>query len=163
MTIGELAERFGVPANVLRHWESVGLLAPARDGSGHRRYSQADLRRVAMIQMGKEAGLSLGTLRRLLCTPDPMDHADLLTAHIETLKHRIAQAQAAKDLIEHALQCPLRFDDCPHAREQIDARIPQGRHGQRQRAQGDEDPSQLPAPSPLTSPSPSPQDERPGR
>lgn len=124
MTIGELAGRFGLPTNVLRHWESVGLLAPARDAGGHRRYGPADLRRVAVIQMGKEAGLGLGALSRLLSTPDPMDHADVLVAHLETLERRIAHAQAAKDLIEHALGCPLSFDECPHAREQIDARIP---------------------------------------
>jgi MerR family transcriptional regulator, copper efflux regulator len=40
------------------------------------------------------------------------------------LERRIAQAQAAKELIEHALACPLSFDECPHAREQIAARIP---------------------------------------
>ncbi|MEV0389294.1 MerR family transcriptional regulator [Nonomuraea sp. NPDC050643] len=124
MTIGELAARFGLPAHVLRHWESVGLLAPARHESGHRRYGQADVRRVAMIQMGKEAGLGLGALRQLLSTPDPMDHTDLLTAHVEALDQRIAQARAAKELIEHALACPLSFDDCPHARERIDAHIP---------------------------------------
>ena len=30
LTIGEVAGRFGLPAHVLRHWESVGLLAPVR-------------------------------------------------------------------------------------------------------------------------------------
>lgn len=124
LTIGELAGRFGLPTHVLRHWESVGLLAPARQDSGHRRYGQAELRRVAMIHMGKEAGLGLRALRRLLSTDDPMDHADLLRGHVAELERRISQAQAAKDLIEHALACPLPFDECPHAREQIDARIP---------------------------------------
>jgi DNA-binding transcriptional MerR regulator len=124
LTIGELAGRFGLPAHVLRHWESAGLLAPARDESGHRRYGPADLRRVVMIRMGKEAGLGLAALRHLLSTPDPMDHADLLAGHVRALEQRIARAQAAKELIEHALACPLSFDDCPHAREQIDARVP---------------------------------------
>jgi MerR family transcriptional regulator, copper efflux regulator len=124
MTIGELAGRFGLPTHVLRHWESAGLLSPARQDSGHRRYGQAELRRVAMIHMGKEAGLGLRALRRLLSTDDPMDQADLLRGHVAELERRISQAQAAKALIEHALACPLPFDECPHAREQIDARIP---------------------------------------
>jgi MerR family transcriptional regulator, copper efflux regulator len=41
------------------------------------------------------------------------------------LDRRIAEATAAKELIEHALARPLPFDECPHAREQIDARIPE--------------------------------------
>jgi DNA-binding transcriptional MerR regulator len=124
LTIGELASRFGLATHVLRHWESMGLLNPARDAGGQRRYGHADLARVAMILMGKEAGLGLRELREVLSTDNPMDHADLLRRHVVVLEHRIAQAQAAKDFIEHALSCPLSFDQCPHAREQIEARIP---------------------------------------
>jgi MerR family copper efflux transcriptional regulator len=124
MTIGELAGRFGLPTHVLRHWESAGLLAPVRHRNGHRQYGPADMRRVAMILMGKEAGLGLHTLAHVLSSSDPMDHADLLREHIAVLERRIEQARAAKELIEHALACPLSFDECPHAREQIELRIP---------------------------------------
>lgn len=124
LTIGDVAGRFGLATHVLRHWESMGLLAPERAAGGQRRYGRADLVRVAMILMGKDAGLGLREMRELLSTGDPMDHADLLRDHLAALGRRIAQAQAAKDLIEHALSCPLSFDECPHAREQIEARIP---------------------------------------
>ena len=124
LTIGELANRFGLATHVLRHWESMGLLAPSRAAGGQRRYGHADLARVAMILMGKEAGLGLREMRELLSTANPMDHADLLRRHVTVLEHRIAQAQAAKNLIEHALSCPVSFNECPHAREQISTRIP---------------------------------------
>jgi len=124
ITIGELAGRFGLATHVLRHWESVGLLAPGRAAGGQRRYGDADLARVAMILMGKEAGLGLPEMRELLSTDNPMDHTDLLRRHVAVLERRIAQAQAAKNLVEHALSCPLSFDECPHARAQIARRIP---------------------------------------
>jgi DNA-binding transcriptional MerR regulator len=124
ITIGELAGRFGQATHVLRHWESVGLLAPGRAAGGQRRYGDADLARVAMILMGKEAGLGLPEMRELLSTDNPMDHTDLLRRHVAVLERRIAQAQAAKNLVEHALSCPLSFDECPHARAQIARRIP---------------------------------------
>jgi DNA-binding transcriptional MerR regulator len=123
-TIGELAQRFGLPTHVLRHWESVGLLVPDRDRNGQRRYGHDDLTRVAIILISKEAGFSLGELRTLLTTGNPMDQPDLLRQHVTRLDDRIAQASAAKNLIEHALSCPLPFDQCPHAQEQIAARIP---------------------------------------
>lgn len=123
-TIGEVADRFGLAAHVLRHWEGVGLLAPARGAGGQRWYAPADLMRVAIILMGKEAGLGLQELRELLSTGNPMDRPDLLRQHLAVLERRIRQAQAAKDLIEHALSCPLSFDECPHARAQLVARIP---------------------------------------
>jgi MerR family copper efflux transcriptional regulator len=124
LTIGELAARFGLATHVLRHWETMGLLAPERAVGGQRRYSDSDLPRVAMILMGKDAGLGLRELRDLLSAPDPMQHVDLLRRHVTVLEQRITEARAAKDLIEHALSCPLSFDECPHAREQISARIP---------------------------------------
>ncbi|GAA4148383.1 MerR family transcriptional regulator [Actinomadura keratinilytica] len=124
LTIGELAERFGLPTHVLRFWESKGLLAPARRAGGQRTYERADLERVALILIGKEAGFTLAELRTLLSSPSPMDHQDLLRRHAEELERRIARARAAKELVEHALACPHGFAECEHARKQIAARIP---------------------------------------
>lgn len=129
MAIGELADRFGLATHVLRHWESVGLLAPVRDAGGHRRYGPADLERVALILMAKEAGLGLESVRELFSTGDPMDHADLLRRHVAELERRIERAQAAKELVQHALDCPVAFHECPHARARIAARIPPARGG----------------------------------
>ncbi|WP_157247311.1 MerR family transcriptional regulator [Nonomuraea typhae] len=130
ITIGELAERFGLATHVLRHWETMGLLEPARQTGGQRTYEQTDLERVAVILMGKEAGFTLGQLRMLLSAPhNPMRHRPLLQEHVRELEHRIAQAQAAKTLIEHALACPHSFAECEHAREQIAARIPPAPEG----------------------------------
>jgi MerR family transcriptional regulator, copper efflux regulator len=124
LTIGELARRFGLAAHVLRHWESMGLLAPGRAAGGQRRYGEPDLMRIAMILMGREAGIGLRELAELVTAPNPMDRADLLRRHVAELDRRIARARAAKDLIEEALSCPLPFDECPRARAQIAARIP---------------------------------------
>ncbi|MGY2031552.1 helix-turn-helix domain-containing protein [Nocardia gipuzkoensis] len=124
VTISELAQRFGLGTHVLRYWESMGLLEPARCAGGQRLYERADLERVALILIGKEAGFTLGQLATVLSTPDPMDHRDLLCHHVEELERRIARAQAAKELIEHALACPHSFAECEHAREHIAARIP---------------------------------------
>ncbi|WP_433351815.1 MerR family transcriptional regulator [Microtetraspora malaysiensis] len=126
LTIGELAERFGLATHVLRHWENMGLLTPARRAGGQRSYEPADLERVALILMGKEAGFTLGELRTLLSTSNPMDHRDLLRRHVEEMERRISRARAAKELIEHALACPQPFAECEHARGRIAARIPPG-------------------------------------
>lgn len=66
--------------------------------------------------MGKEAGFTLGELRTLLSTSDPMDHRDLLRRHVDELERRISRARVAKELIEHALACPYPFAGTPAAR-----------------------------------------------
>lgn len=144
-TIGELAQRFGLATHVLRHWESMGLLEPGRDGIGQRRYGEADAARIAMILMGKEAGLSLRDLRILFATNNPMDHPEVLRRHVDALEERIAKATAAKRLIEHALCCPIPFDQCPHAKEQIAARVPPRGSTAERRANGKADATAWPA------------------
>ncbi|WP_414938151.1 MerR family transcriptional regulator [Amycolatopsis sp. cmx-11-51] len=68
MSVGEVARRFGLATHVLRHWESVGLLKPARAGD-RRRYDDKDLYRIAVIVRSKEAGLSLDGIREMFQNP----------------------------------------------------------------------------------------------
>ncbi|MBI0293893.1 MerR family transcriptional regulator [Streptomyces sp. PRKS01-29] len=120
MAIGEVARRFGVATHVLRHWESVGLLRPARDTAGRRRYGADDLVRVAVILRAKEAGLGLDTIRALTATTEPAVRRDILRREAETLRSRIAAARDSLALVECALGC--EHDDltrCPHYRRRV--------------------------------------------
>jgi DNA-binding transcriptional MerR regulator len=124
LSIGALAERFGLATHVLRHWESMGLLSPVRDGAGRRRYNAADLTRVAVILRAKEAGLSLYTIRSLAATTDPTARQGILRQEAETLRSHIAAAQASLELIECALDCDHEdFTQCPHYRQMVAERI----------------------------------------
>ncbi|MFD5557186.1 MerR family transcriptional regulator [Streptomyces sp. NPDC127068] len=107
MTVGQLAGRFGLGTHVLRHWESVGLLRPERDGAGRRRYDEEDAVRVAAVLRAKAAGLSLGAIRRTLDCGSPAERRDRLERHRDLLRDRIARLQASLTLTEHALDCPV--------------------------------------------------------
>ncbi|MFI2376176.1 MerR family transcriptional regulator [Streptomyces sp. NPDC018964] len=124
MGIGALAERFGVAAHVLRHWEAVGLLAPARDTAGRRRYGTADLTRVAVILRAKEAGLSLDAIRSLVATADRAGRRDVLREEAEALRSRIAAAQASLEMIECALGCDHQdLSRCPRFQRVVADRV----------------------------------------
>ncbi|WP_328690344.1 MerR family transcriptional regulator [Streptomyces phaeochromogenes] len=123
-SIGALAERFGLAAHVLRHWETMGLLTPVRDAAGRRRYRAADLTRVAVVLRAKETGLSLDTIHSLAATADPGVRRDILRQEAETLRSRIAAAQASLELIECALDCDHEdFTQCAHFRQMVAERI----------------------------------------
>ncbi|MEV6130679.1 MerR family transcriptional regulator [Streptomyces violaceusniger] len=120
MAIGEVAERFGLATHVLRHWETAGLLHPARDSAGRRRYGEDDLVRVAVVLRAKEAGLGLDTIRALTAATEPAARRDILRHEAETLRSRIAAARDSLALVECALGC--EHDDltrCPHYRRQV--------------------------------------------
>ena len=67
LTIGELAQRAQLGAETLRHYERLGLLAPAsRSPSGYRRYTAQALDRLDFIRRSQALGFSLMQIGELL-------------------------------------------------------------------------------------------------
>jgi len=66
MTVAELAEAIGVRTSTLRHWETEGLLRPARSELGRRTYSPSDVRDARVVQQLRAAGYRIPLLRTLL-------------------------------------------------------------------------------------------------
>ena len=66
MTIGELSARSGVSQSALRFYERQGLIDASRSDGNQRRYHGTTLRKVALIQAGKTAGIPLERIREAL-------------------------------------------------------------------------------------------------
>ena len=112
-SVGEVAQRFDVPTNVLRHWEAVGLLTPARDSAGRRRFARDDIVRVATIQRNKDAGMTLDQISVLLDAGAPERHA-VLQAHLDDLDRRMEQMRISREMTEHAFNCTAHdLTACP--------------------------------------------------
>ena len=64
--IAVAADRTGLSHDVLRVWERrYGAVIPARDASGLRLYSDADIRRLTLIQAAMRGGRSIGRVAKL--------------------------------------------------------------------------------------------------
>ncbi len=123
-TIGELAARFGLATHVLRHWEDVGLLSPARRVAGRRVYGPAQVTRVAEILLGKDAGFSLGQLRELLTAPDRGRRREVLRGQLAQVRARMARLALSQTLLEHALRCRHPdYQSCPNFQAMVLARL----------------------------------------
>ena len=119
-SIGEAAERFGVETHVLRHWEDVGLLGPARDSAGRRRYGKDDVVRVATIVRSKAAGMTLDQIAVLLDDEAPGRHR-ILQEHIADLDRRMVEMQHARDMAVHAYECRAHdVASCPGFRKHVE-------------------------------------------
>lgn len=126
LEIGDVAAAFGLGTHVLRHWEEMGVLLPGRTGGGRRVYGREEVARVALILLGKRAGLSLDQIRELLDdTADRPGRLALYERHCAELRQRIAAAQASLDIIEHALGCPAEdFTACPDFQQKLAGQLP---------------------------------------
>jgi DNA-binding transcriptional MerR regulator len=123
-SIGELAARFGLATHVLRHWEDVGLLSPARRVAGRRVYGPEHVSRVAEILLGKDAGFSLEQLREVFTAPDRQRRRELLRGQLAQVQERIARLMLSQTLLEHGLRCRHPdYRSCPRFQAMVLARL----------------------------------------
>jgi DNA-binding transcriptional MerR regulator len=64
--IGELAERTGISARMLRYYEEQDLLCPGRGHNGYRDYDEAHIERAEKIRCFLDAGVPSRALKPLL-------------------------------------------------------------------------------------------------
>ncbi len=88
MQISELAKRTGVSVHALRHYEKLGMLAPARSPAGYRHYTEAMRREVVFIAMSRAIGFSLKAIAAQL----PVYRSGRLSAQamVEAMLQRVA-------------------------------------------------------------------------
>src|SRR4051812_1288433 len=66
LTVGELARRSGVAVSALHFYETKGLIRSYRTSGNQRRYEADALRRVAIVRMAQEMGISLAEVGEAL-------------------------------------------------------------------------------------------------
>jgi DNA-binding transcriptional MerR regulator len=118
LTIGEVADRAGVPASTLRYWERAGLLStPGRVG-GKRRYGPDALREIEMVALAKQAGFTLAETRIILAgfsrgAPPSDVWRQLAERKLPEVERALTEARAMKEILEAGLRCEcLSLEDC---------------------------------------------------
>ena len=114
MTVGQLAEKTGVPPKTLRYYEDLGLLVPARTPSGWRDYDETAMLVLQLTRVGKKLGLDLAEITRFVgLFQDPGVSNDALALGMEPHRRRldaeIVELTEARRLLDSLVQdCPLR-------------------------------------------------------
>ncbi|MDD2283061.1 MAG: MerR family transcriptional regulator [Eubacteriales bacterium] len=72
MFIGDVSKQFNIPADTLRYYDRIGLLSPGRQRSV-RRYSEADLLKLAAIVKMKKLMFSLEEIQIILSADAQID------------------------------------------------------------------------------------------
>ena len=111
--------RSGVAPSALRFYEEEGLLVARRTTGNQRRYERAVLRRIALIQAGRAAGIPLNQIRAALATlparrtPNRSDWERLSRGWREDIDSRIATLEALRNRLTTCIGCGcLSIDAC---------------------------------------------------
>ncbi|MGB4927587.1 MAG: Cu(I)-responsive transcriptional regulator, partial [Giesbergeria sp.] len=115
------ARRAGVSPRMVRHYESLGLLAPvARTESGYRQYSEADIHALRFIRRARDLGFSMPEIATLLGLWQDKQRASasvkrIAQTHIDDLQQRIAAMQAMQRTLAQLVSCCAgdARPDCP--------------------------------------------------
>jgi MerR family redox-sensitive transcriptional activator SoxR len=111
LSVGEVARRSGVAVSTVHFYEARGLIASRRTGGNQRRYAGVTLRRVALIQAGKAAGIPLERIGVALETlpdrrsPTKRDWERLSSSWRRELDERIATLEAIRTRLTTCIGC----------------------------------------------------------
>src|ERR1700678_4806269 len=101
-TLSDRARARGLSQRVLRHWEELGLVTPARTAAGHRRYGPSEITRLYQALALRQAGLRLAQIRTLLDGRDPQSAATTLRAHLAELEADLHRRGLLRDRLAGA-------------------------------------------------------------
>jgi MerR family redox-sensitive transcriptional activator SoxR len=110
-SVGEVAARSGVAVSALHFYEARGLIRSNRTRGNQRRYGGDVLRRVAVIKVAQEVGISLADIAAAMAslpegrTPTRKDWAALSDGWRMDLDHRIRQLEALRDGLDDCIGC----------------------------------------------------------
>lgn len=118
MDIAEVARRSGVPASTLRYYEEKGLIRSVGRQGLRRLFDANVLERLALIALGRAAGLSLDEIAGMFAQDGkPAIDRQLLADKADELDKTIRKLTTMRDGLRHAATCSAPSHlECPKFR-----------------------------------------------
>jgi Cu(I)-responsive transcriptional regulator len=121
MNIGEAAQRSGVSAKMVRHYESLGLLPQVgRTDAGYRQYGDKEVHTLRFIRRSRDLGFGMAEIGELLKLWQNRRRASadvkrIALNHVADLDRRIAEMEAMKRTLSSLASCCHgdQRPDCP--------------------------------------------------
>ncbi|MFC3151439.1 helix-turn-helix domain-containing protein [Litoribrevibacter euphylliae] len=114
LDIGEVSKATGLPASALRYYEEKGLIKSHGRNGLRRLFPASVIQKLALISLGRVAGLSLDEIGSMFTPNGPEIDRQLLLDKADELDGKIKELTRMRDGLRHAAACkaPSHFE-CP--------------------------------------------------
>lgn len=114
LTIGEFSRMTHVSVKALRHYDDVGLLAPAEVDrfSGYRYYALAQVPVAQAIRRFRDLDMPIDAIRLVLAEPGGREA--VIVEHLRTMQDRLEQTQSAVASLRELLEQPAPTGPVEH-------------------------------------------------
>lgn len=103
LTVGQVAELFGVTRRTLHHYDEIGLVVPGeRTHAGYRLYTDEDLTRLQHVVVYRRLGFALEEITLLLDRPDSL--VEHLRRQRAAVTSRLSELRGLVKAIDQALE-----------------------------------------------------------
>ncbi|KUM30553.1 hypothetical protein AQ436_13360 [Arthrobacter sp. EpRS66] len=110
MRISEVARLTGLAPSAIRYYEQHDMFSPGqveRTSNRYRDYTQDALRRLELVQAGRDAGFSLAEMKSRLRNWDALpddQRVEILVAQLEVIDDRIQRLAQSRRTVNEALE-----------------------------------------------------------
>lgn len=105
MEIGEVAKLSKLPASTLRFYEEKGLIQSTGRNGLKRVFASDVIQKLALITLGRNAGLSLEEIRKMLLPDGLQVDRQVLLSKADALDKQITEMTMMRDGLRHAAAC----------------------------------------------------------
>lgn len=111
LSIGEAAEKSGLPPKTIRYYEDIGLVRPLRSANGYRAFGEREVKALMFLARARSLGFSIEECRELLAMQADSERSSadvkrLAVAHLTRIDAKIAELQTMRTaLAEVAERC----------------------------------------------------------
>ncbi len=111
LSIGQLARRTGLAVSAIRYYETQGLIHPARNAGGQRRFLRSDIRRLSFVRIAQQFGFTLPKISALMAglpdgrTPTKRDWEKISRVFRTTLDAQIQTLEQMRDNLDGCIGC----------------------------------------------------------
>ena len=101
-SIGQVAEMFGLPISTLRYYDKQGLFPNIERVSGIRRFSEAEIEALRVIECLKKAGMEIKDIRQFMdwCTEGPSTYPQRKALFEEQRSHMEAELEQMNRMLD---------------------------------------------------------------